>query len=114
MSFFDFFKSRYTRSLEDRVRELRNEIDHKNAQIALLQSSLFGTQPPRQAVGAQMKEATGFATNQPAAKARTEKELPKVGNWLKSRDAAEVASDTRRERFDKPQPSTRRNSDKEE
>lgn len=81
----DFFKSRYTRSLEERVIELKLEISRKDERIAELLEKLT------QRVTVAPASTTPFLTAGEITKLQRRKVPPSV-NFIQARDGMERAS----------------------
>lgn len=96
-----WFTSRYTRSLEEQVKDLRTQLEKRDAQIERLETALATRPEPSAPAIVPKKRAAG------------QDEQPKVGNWLRSLNSLERASDTRFERHE-PEPEPQRRNRNEE
>lgn len=96
-----WFTSRYTRSLEEQVIYLKAELQRGNEHIERLETALATRPEPSAPAIVPKKRAAG------------QDEQPKVGNWLRSLNSLERASDTRFERHE-PEPDPQRRNRNEE
>lgn len=96
-----WFTSRYTRSLEEQVKDLRAQLEKRDVHIERLETALATRPEPSTPAIVPKKRAAG------------ENEQPKVGNWLRSLNSLERASDTRFERHE-PEPEPQRRNRNEE
>lgn len=100
-----WFTSRYTALLEQQVIDLKQEIER----LRKLYDDLAKTFLER----VQQGEATAILARKKAADADKD-EPAKAGNWIRSRDAAEQASDVKGINFQRPaEPKQRRKRDEE-